>query len=89
MSNIGKIINDFYCNGFFGRDYDLSGAEIIAEGEDWIVIRKTNGLVDFCSFQTYDHLLDQDNRLTGEIQITGGWDKQELINEWCSDDFEL
>ena len=89
MKNIGKIINDFYCNGFFGRDYDLSGAEIIAEGEDWIVIRKTNGLIDFCSFQTYDYNRDENGKLTGGVTITGGWDKQELIDNWCSDDLEI
>lgn len=30
MSNIGRIIQDFYCNGYFGREYDLYGAVIIA-----------------------------------------------------------
>ena len=32
MSNIGRVIKDFYCNGFFGREYDLNGSTIIAEG---------------------------------------------------------
>jgi len=37
--NIGKEITDFYCGGFFGRRYDLTGSIIEGEGEDWIVIR--------------------------------------------------
>jgi len=37
--NVGKKITDFYCNGFFGRRYDLTDSIIEGEGEDWIVIR--------------------------------------------------
>jgi hypothetical protein len=39
IMNIGKVIKDFYCNGFAGRRYDLSYSVIEAEGIDWIVIR--------------------------------------------------
>ena len=39
MENVGKIITDFYCNGYFGRRYDLENAVIEAEGLGWIVIR--------------------------------------------------
>lgn len=37
--NIGKKITNFYCNGFFGRRYDLTDSIIEGEGEDWVVIR--------------------------------------------------
>ena len=37
--NVGKVITDFFCNGWFGRRYDLEGAVIEAEGKDWILIR--------------------------------------------------
>lgn len=47
---MNKFIRDFYCNGFFGRRYDLSGAIIEGEGEDWIVIRIENGDVSLASF---------------------------------------
>jgi hypothetical protein len=34
MGNVGKEIRDFYCNGFFGRRYDLLGAVIEGAGMD-------------------------------------------------------
>ena len=39
INNIGLKIEDFYCNGFAGRRYDLSESIIEAEGRDWVVIR--------------------------------------------------
>jgi hypothetical protein len=39
MNNIGRKIIDNYCNGFFGREYNLSESIIIGEGHDWIVIK--------------------------------------------------
>lgn len=43
MSNVGKEIQDFYCNGFAGRRYDLSGSTIEMEGADYIMLRTLSG----------------------------------------------
>lgn len=40
---VGIELTDFYCNGFFGRRYDLNGAKIIASGVDFITIRDNYG----------------------------------------------
>ena len=60
MSNIGRLITDSYCNGYFGRLYD---SEIEAEGPDWIVIRKPDGSCDFTGFtdpeNTKQRLIDE------------------------------
>jgi hypothetical protein len=64
MSNIGKQIKDFYCNGCFGRDYDLEGARIESEGFDWIVIRKENGEPDFASFSSEQEKQESVNQWT-------------------------
>ena len=45
-----KITND-YCNGFFGRRWDLYGAKIEAIGEDWVVIRFSSDETAFASFK--------------------------------------
>lgn len=50
MTNIGRILKDFYCNGFFGPDYSLDGAVIIAEGYDFIVVRMQSGKAAFADF---------------------------------------
>jgi hypothetical protein len=50
MSNIGKRITDFYCNGFAGRRYDLEGSTIEAEGDDWLVLRTLDGDPAFIDF---------------------------------------
>lgn len=50
MNNIGRIITDFYCNGYFGRTYDLTGSEIIEEADEYIIIKKPNGVIDFANF---------------------------------------
>jgi len=65
MSNIGRIITDSYCNGFFGRNYDLSGSEIIAEADEYIVIIKENGIVEFANFQYWDW--NEDGTIAGCI----------------------
>lgn len=72
-SFVGKDINDFFCNGFFGSStYDLAGAEITRvykSDSDGIIIevRKTNDSYDYGYFDD-------------------GWENwktvYELINEW-------
>jgi coenzyme F420-reducing hydrogenase beta subunit len=54
MDNMGKEIKDFYCNGFAGRRYDLTGSIIEAEGEDWVVIRTDEGEPIFMNLQESD-----------------------------------
>lgn len=83
-SNVGRIITDYYCNGFFGRDYDFSGSEIIAEGDEWIVIKKPNGIIEFGNFQTWDWNRNSDGTLSAGISnLSTRADKQELIDSWC------
>ncbi len=87
MSNIGRKITDFYCNGYFGRDYDLNGAEIIGEGEEYLVIRKENGIVCFCNFQSWYWNRHEDGSLAGGISNLRSMDskeRQELIDSWCA-----
>jgi hypothetical protein len=84
MENIGRIINDFYCNGFAGRVYDMAGAIIIAEGDGWIVCKKTNGLHTMLDFQTFDWGRDEKGNLTNEIKnLSVRTDMQEYIDNWC------
>jgi hypothetical protein len=40
---IGMEIKDFYCNGFFDRDYSLEGSMIIENTDKLLTIRKPNG----------------------------------------------
>jgi hypothetical protein len=40
---VGLEIKDFYCNGFFGRRYDLEGSIIIDNGYDYITVRTKDG----------------------------------------------
>jgi hypothetical protein len=54
MNNINKVINDFYCNGFAGRRYDLAGSTIEAEGKDWLVIRTEKDEPILINFQNLD-----------------------------------
>ncbi|QST02587.1 hypothetical protein IMZ31_24360 (plasmid) [Pontibacillus sp. ALD_SL1] len=42
---VGLQITSFYCNRFFGRDYELAGSVILHAGDDYLVIRKPNGEV--------------------------------------------
>ena len=61
MSNVGKEIKDFFCNGFAGRRYDLTGSIIEAEGEDWIVIRTDEGVPIFMNLQGWNKQEHIDN----------------------------
>lgn len=49
-----KIGDKFYgrCDGYFNNEFSLSNEirEVEALGEDWIVVRNSNGFPDFCSF---------------------------------------
>ena len=86
MSNVGKVIKDFYCGGFFGREYDLSGAEIVAESDEWIVIKKENGLFEFGDFQYWDWNRNEDGTLAAGIsnlRTMSSEERQKLIDEWC------
>jgi hypothetical protein len=42
---VGLIIDDVFCNGYFGHREDLEDSKIIASGEDWITIRTVEGKV--------------------------------------------
>ncbi len=85
MDNIGKIITDYFCSGFFGRDhYDCEGAIIVGDGPEWIVIKKENGVCLFGDFQTYDWDREEAGQLTGRISnLKTMPEKQELIDKWC------
>lgn len=50
MYFVGRAIQDYYCNGFFGRRYDLAGAIIEAQGNDYMVIRTRDGVPVFAYF---------------------------------------
>lgn len=89
MSNIGRTIQDFYCNGFFGRDYDLGGATIVGEGEEWLVVKKVDGMVVFGSFQSWDWNRHPDGSLSGGISNLENLSPDEIkkrINVWCGDE---
>ena len=84
--NVGKIINSNHCNGFFGRENDLCGSIIIAEGEEFIVIKKQNGIVDFASFQSWDWNRNEDGSLAfgiSNLKCMTELEKQNLIDSWC------
>jgi hypothetical protein len=86
MNNIGRRISDYYCGGFFGRDYDLTGAIIIAEGEEYLVIKKKNGLVAFGTFQDWQWNRNEDMTLSGglhSLTCASEEERQKMIDEWC------
>jgi len=88
MSNIGRIIKNGYCNGFFGRDYDFHNTVIIAEGDEYIVIRKENGIVEFGNLQSWDWNRNDDGTLSygiSNLQCMSREKKQELIDSWCGE----
>lgn len=60
-NNVGRTITNFYCDGFFGRDYDLDNSMIEGEGEDWIVVRKMGGEPAYAYFGDWDkqELIDE------------------------------
>jgi hypothetical protein len=51
---VGLEIKDFYCNGFFGRDYDLKGAIIIENTSKSITIRKRDGKIEQTDIDGWD-----------------------------------
>lgn len=83
MSNIGRIIQDSFCNGFAGREYDMYGAVVVAEGENWIVCKKENGVNIFIDFQIVDWNRNEDGSLGGTSILGTRVDMQELIDNWC------
>ena len=76
ISNIGKIIKDFYCNGFAGRRYDLDSAIIEAEGTDYIILRLQTGEPVPITFTNWDH-----GKYVGSYSAHN---KQEWIDAWVS-----
>jgi hypothetical protein len=48
---VGLEIKDFYCNGFFGRRYDLDGSIIIDSGYNYITVRTKNGDIATAVFE--------------------------------------
>jgi len=88
-NNIGRIIQDSFCNGYADREYDMDGAVIIAEGDGWIVCRKENGLCIFIDFQQWDWVRNAVQQPTGEIEnLRIDPNKQSLIDKWCEQDGE-
>ena len=87
MGNIGRKITSAFCNGFFfySRDFDLCGAEIIEEDDEFIVIRRKDGLIDFCSFQDVEYDRDEEDRIIGLASVTclNNEEKQKYIDKWC------
>lgn len=83
--NIGRIIKDSFCNGFFGREYDHEGSVIIAEGDEWIVIRKQSGVIQFASFQRVEFQRDNEGNPL-DLHVVGVWDKQEFLDKWCEEE---
>lgn len=61
MSWVGKKIVDPWCHGRFGRTWDNDGATIEGVGDDWVVIRHTDGAVLMAVF--YDENEDMDDYL--------------------------
>lgn len=55
-SNIGKMLNHYNCGGFFGKARnDLYEAVVEAEGDDWMLIRTTEGYVSSTQFTETQH----------------------------------
>lgn len=44
-----------FCNGVFGRD-SYEDKVIIANGEDWIVVRNESGQTEFANFDSSDEM---------------------------------
>lgn len=56
-SFIGRELNDFFCNGFFGsRNYDLNGAEItrVYEDDDEAIVIEVKKLDDKYDYGYFD-----------------------------------
>ncbi len=67
MTNVGRFIYG-YCNGYFGRD-DYYDKIIIAEGDKWIVAKRTDP--DYPFFDTVE-----------AVNFRNAEEKQELIEDW-------
>jgi hypothetical protein len=65
----------------------MDGAEIVAEGEDWIVCRKSNGRNVFIDFQQWEWDRDERGYPTEVINLKIDPDKQNLIDIWCKGNF--
>lgn len=60
--NNDLTIRDFYCNGFFGRRYDLTGSNVLVIGDRYIVVRTTDNetlLAEFNSTEQMNHYLNE------------------------------
>lgn len=42
---MGLQIKNYYCNGYFGRDFNLEDAIILENTETTLTVRKTNGQI--------------------------------------------
>lgn len=82
--NVGRIIQDFFCNGFADREYDMTGAVIIAEGEGWIVCRKQNGKNIFIDFQEFDWQRDEKGMPIHIINLRICSNAQQYIDSWVN-----
>jgi hypothetical protein len=84
MSNIGRIIQDPFCNGFADREYDMNGAEIIAEGDCWIVAKKERtGECIFIDFQII-HMERDEKGMSIRVSHITYWPKQQYIDNWVN-----
>lgn len=83
--NVGRIIQDFFCNGFADREYDMSGAVIIAEGEGWIVCKKKNGKNVFIDFQIFDWWRDEKGTPLTIKDLSIRENAQQYIDDWVND----
>lgn len=69
-------------------EFDMAGAEIIAEGDSWIVCKKLNGKNVFIDFQDFSWARDEDGKLIGGItNLETRSDMQELIDAWTGNPF--
>ncbi|MGE7839574.1 hypothetical protein ACQKNX_02165 [Lysinibacillus sp. NPDC093712] len=53
-SYVGQKLKNFYCNGAFGRVYDLEDAEIIIDSGLRIEVRTTEGYYRWTEFENYE-----------------------------------
>lgn len=66
---VGLELTDFYCNGFFGRNYDLEGSVVIDNTHNSLTVRTTEGIVRTAYFEDGWQLRDM----------------RSLIKEWSED----
>lgn len=46
-----RYLNEEYCGGFFGQNFDLNDADIVSEGSNWIVAKCQNGAIRTAVFE--------------------------------------